>query len=824
MLKSNRIVTKRGRGRLCRLVLSGLLLAALVGGPSLTLRGPLLPAAQAAEPTATSTATASQLQLEGARLQLQGRPEEAIKKYRESLALEPNPKIEALIVQLQGQGTAKTTTAAPPAQQAQPAAPESAGSGPAKGTPPPPTAPAVADPVPAAPVPVAASQQAAPSAPTAAQSGTQPATPAVPAQASGNAASPPPVPAPAQAAAATAAQGPAKVPPAEPPQPIKRTPANAEEELIYAFTDWAIGLLPTPGPGQEVGLEVNRNYTITQVDGHAEVRLTPCTLVMENKKTLELGTVILRFQPQGKETLGVTMQLPTKAPLITAGKQVAELTIGSQELSALWNRPLAGFDRADLKLGDLGIQDSGKGGRLLIKDLDLHTLCSRDPQGAWDEQYRGGLKGLSVGDNEFEATIAAITGQGQLKGTNWTRYAELKPSLQARLKAKETLKLTELKTLLADLDQYLQLLASSTGTLTIEGINTNAKGQVFHLKDGKIESNLQRQEATGKIASSSKGEFQGLSFTEAQSPQKPQAIAATLESVVLTSEGSLHPIPAHLLADLFTATAGPEPLKEEAIDAYLSQHGVKYAKKILELIEGYQGEAKVTGLRVVNAQPNPVTLATAQFGAGFKTGNGEGGTIHTRVNFTDFKGMTAGADTIPQSANFSLEVKKIPSLLNLIPEATALAGDKIEQVQGQVTLNAINALMQSGMILTLTDSFIAFPAARISLTLLATVDQTAKYMSTGNLQLVMENPAELLRIAQGLSPDPQTAQALATVTALADRREENGKVVDRIEAKLDGQGKVLVNSKDLTAMFFPPPPPPQPQQAPQQQPAPKAKK
>ena len=52
---------------------------------------------------------------------------------------------------------------------------------------------------------------------------------------------------------------------------------------------------------------------------------------------------------------------------------------------------------------------------------------------------------------------------------------------------------------------------------------------------------------------------------------------------------------------------------------------------------------------------------------------------------------------------------------------------------------------------------------------------------------------------------------MATLTALADRREENGKVADRIDAKVDDAGKVFINAKDVTAMFFPPP---APQQAP----------
>lgn len=55
----------------------------------------------AAEVSQDTTALAKQLQMEGTRLQLQGDVEKAIIKYKESLALQPNPRLQSLVGQLE---------------------------------------------------------------------------------------------------------------------------------------------------------------------------------------------------------------------------------------------------------------------------------------------------------------------------------------------------------------------------------------------------------------------------------------------------------------------------------------------------------------------------------------------------------------------------------------------------------------------------------------------------------------------------------------------------------------------------------------------------
>ena len=56
---------------------------------------------EAVEQAGDSAAIARKLQLEGAKLQLQGDLAGAVEKYRESVALKPNPKLEGLLERLE---------------------------------------------------------------------------------------------------------------------------------------------------------------------------------------------------------------------------------------------------------------------------------------------------------------------------------------------------------------------------------------------------------------------------------------------------------------------------------------------------------------------------------------------------------------------------------------------------------------------------------------------------------------------------------------------------------------------------------------------------
>jgi len=755
-------------------ILLGLILVLLAG----CLTFGVIPEAVGADPAVVSehshdaAAVARQLQLEGARLQLQGQLTEAIGKYRESLALHPNPRLESLVEQLviQAEKTAKAATVPPASPQQAPASAAQA------------NVPASAGPIPAqaAPADVLPEQGAAQA--TVGQ--------AVPGQGEGDA-----------PASVKTEEGPAVGPRAT----VERVAGTPEEALIYAFTDWLLGLFPAAGQQQDFSLRTNRDYRVVQVAGQHEVRLDPCTLLLGDQEAVELGPVVLRFQPKGGETLTVTMRLPDKAPLVESGKTVAELSIGRQEIAGVWNRSLANFDRIEMQLGNLILEDVAKTGRLSLANLMLAGGSTQGEGGSWSENLRGEMGKLSFVDNGAEVAVDHLAFQADAQGNDQARFAELRQRIQQAMGRTEQMALPEIKELFANIEEYLRLLNASASSMAIKDIRVTSKQSTFSLDTVNLAATLHKEGGTGKMVYTSKSDGSALQFAETQTPEKPQPVSLSLGRIALTGEGSLHPIPPGLVSNLFVPIDGVEQGKAEQANALLAKHGLTVARKLLGLIDGYGCEVNISDLRLVNAQPSPVTLGQATVRGTFKAGTGEGGLLQALGEFSELKGIAQEAGNVPESARLRLELNKIPSLLNLINDPSALAAGNMQQVQGQIMMNGMNALLTSGLTLSLTDSFIAFPSARFTLGLLATVDQKAKYFSTGTLTAAVEQPDEFVRIVRSLSADPETEKVLATLTALADRRQEQGKTVDRIEARIDGEGKVFINTKDVTAMFFPPP-------------------
>ena len=79
----------------------------------------------AAEAIQDSATMAKQLQMEGTRLQLQGNVEGAIKKYQESLTLQPNERLETLLKKLEKQvGKTSSVMPAAPTDEEKPHTPD----------------------------------------------------------------------------------------------------------------------------------------------------------------------------------------------------------------------------------------------------------------------------------------------------------------------------------------------------------------------------------------------------------------------------------------------------------------------------------------------------------------------------------------------------------------------------------------------------------------------------------------------------------------------------------------------------------------------------
>lgn len=703
---------------------------------------PMLGTLQAAESIEEAAAAARKLQLEGTRMQLQGDLQGAVEQYRQSIALLPNERLESLIGQLEKQIEKSREVEAGRLADADPQ-PETH----------------------VEPDPVTVPEVESDTAMTLQEQ--------------------------------EVGEG---LPEAVVPQ---RVPMNPEEDLIYAFMDWMLEQVPDAVQGLGVRLETDRDYALTAVDGRYEVRLDPCILYIMDDSGLELGPIVFHLEPQNTDLLAVRMMLPETVPIFDQATTVATLTVGSQNISGEWDRGVLAFDWAGLNLENLVIEDTEQQGRLDIQELVLGTVLTKDEEGGWEERYQGHINGLAFGENSVSFNINHIGLLYNLGGLDFYRYMELRKEFTAMAGWTEEPTLAEWKEYFSSIDEFLQIVTTYTNALTIEGVRARVDDMLVAFESLEATGDMRQDEENGLLVYDSRGVIKGVDVTEQGAGEYSEAIAVAVDQLTFAGQGTMRQIPADLFADLFKALELAEQEASEEIETKMAGHVMEFVGTMLSLVQDSSFAINVSGVNVLNAMPDPVTVESAAIGAGFDVGEGEGGTIHTQVTFSGLAGIDQGARTMPEAARFDLKLKNIPSLLALMPESSTLVTSDMEAIQGQLMAQAMGSLMTSSLALAVTDSFIAFPASRIDVTFLSKLDSAASFFSTSELNLLINNADDLTRIIQNFGADPEMLQMLTTLVALADRSEVNGTTVDRIDARIDQEGKVFINTKDVTLMFFP---------------------
>lgn len=804
--------TKNGTIRPCLVIALSILLLTLAFG----LGAPQHPAAAELSPQEAAV-KAKELQLEGTQLQLKGSLEEAVLKYKESISYKPNPGLERLVGNLEKMIVKKEQAAAaeaspvaeqpaetptPPGEQA--AVPEPT---------PEPQAAAEAEPPPALPEPPGA--EAAPALPE-----------------SGEAEVALPVP--------EIEEPPFHFVKAVLPQ---RTPASPEEEMIYGFTDWLIGLFPARTDQSPIGLKTEYNYAITAENGGYVVSLGEFVFYFDEQESFNLSPLVLHFQPQGTDKLAFQIQIPEKSLAETAGQPTAELTIAERSISGVWNQTSRYCDSTDLKLGNILFKPLKETGELKIEHMQFGSLYTKRDNQLWDEQFNGTIQGIALVDGKESLGLGDITLRYSLDGADASRYEEIRKSFPGITANFEQTDLAGYKDLFQNLDAYFQLLNAydfqvSMQNFAVETNEDSTKWDTFSLT-----GNLKKDPAANIFTGTSEAKVKGIAFTGKPAQEGMPAMSFVLDEVLYGGKINMKVPPPTLFTDFFAAIEAAEKAATQAapagqtaaenaaggpaeagqaaaedpaggqaaeagnaVEAELARQGLGFTKAILGLFKTSSFEFAINGLAVDNAMPGPVRLKNAKVGGGFDVGSGEGGTVHGLFSFSGLNMGEPANPTMPQAATVNFALAKIPSLLELISDPSAIAEGDLSKAQGEVMLNAMNTFMTAPMILTLKDSFVAFPNSGVNLDLALTLDSASKFMSTGTVTIAVENPDDLMQVAQALGADPDMQRMLTTLTAVSNRTEEKGKIVDRVEARLDPAGKVFVNAKDVTLLFFPEPP------------------
>ncbi|MBU0945098.1 MAG: hypothetical protein KJ804_00055 [Proteobacteria bacterium] len=580
-------------------------------------------------------------------------------------------------------------------------------------------------------------------------------------------------------------------------------PVSPEEELVYDVVDWLVDSFVRMAEGMGMFLEVDDNYFITRVGKQYEVRLDPFLLHVDDEVAVNFSPLVFVCQPRRKDKLGVQILLPAKLPILRSGQGKAEISLTGQEISGVWDRSMEFFDHADLKFDEVVLRDMDSKVRLSLQQLVLGLLTTHDGKGLWHEKYQGGLKRVSFVDPGLSLAVAKIGFFSELRGDNYETYKDIKKKYLHAADTFAEMELSEARDFLAMADTYLQLFISSASRLSLEGVVLNA-GDTLQLDGLEVSGQLQKNLQTNTFKMGGKAHGRGVTLMEQVNENNPRPLSVKVKQIELSDSVELNPIPPTLFTDMGAALEQVGLIEdEEAVDRYVADTSLSFARKILPLIAKSSLDVRLNDVNVTNLMEQPVTLGALALGGGFVTGSGKGGKVNVLADFSDLKGMDQGNTPTPQAARLNMSLENIPSLLNLISDPEILAAGDMEQVKGEVVMNGVSTFLTSPLLFSLTDSFLVFPTSRLNLDLTANMDNAAKYLSTGSMKMVMENPDEFMRIARECGVDGNTQQILTTISALSTRSNEKGKVVDRLNAEMNQEGKVFANNKDVTLMFFP---------------------
>lgn len=624
---------------------------------------------------------------------------------------------------------------------------------------------------------------------------------------------------------------------------ITRAPASPEEDLIYAFTDWFIGFLPEKDSDTEFGLQTNRDYTIISAGDHYEVRLDNFIVHFDDSNSLDFSPVVFKYNPQDNNRLSVQLILPKQSTFKENDRIVSYMKIGDQTMTGVWNRLYENFEQSKVNLTKISIQDVEHTGKLIIGMVLFDTHFGETEKGLWKELYSGGISDLmlDVDDEDVSFTIQDLSMHYELGGTDFPQYTELRKVIYGKMDEIENEDLEALEELFTSLDRYMELFTSSRATFSLNGFELLADEDEVILDSAAMGFEMMKDPKTRMFAATTKGDIYNFSLhgleeiedfddenfaaaenelaendtgaggTEAApadqlDEEELQPIVIDLEHLYFTDSATINALPKNFFADLFTVIMNAE--KAEDKDTYAAEQGVNYMNIFLDLFDGYNGTVGLEGLVVEHDMPNPISIKNVVMQGGFNVNDPQGSAVRSSLSFSGLQGIDTGDNAIPEAASINITLTGIPSIKGLIPDPAQLAGADEDQIKGAVTMNAMQAFMGSALALTMRDTHVTFPKSKLNLGVEAKVNSAAKMMSTGAVQLTVENPDDLMRIIQLHGGDENVQRMLATLTALADRKKVGERVVDSLNMQLNEDGRIYSNNKDVTPLFFPEKAPP----------------
>ncbi len=152
------------------------------------------------------------------------------------------------------------------------------------------------------------------------------------------------------------------------------------------------------------------------------------------------------------------------------------------------------------------------------------------------------------------------------------------------------------------------------------------------------------------------------------------------------------------------------------------------------------------------------------------------------------------ADATPHAARLEIDLSRLPK--DLIAQSVAMA---LEGNVDMLPLIALQQIFEAASRVQLIDTYVQAESTGINIDFDGEANASASYSAVGDLLLEVRGMDRLLEVASQI--EPAAGAAAVMLLAMSNRTEVDGNTLDSFALKLNEQGQLTLNGKDMTPML-----------------------
>jgi hypothetical protein len=220
---------------------------------------------------------------------------------------------------------------------------------------------------------------------------------------------------------------------------------------------------------------------------------------------------------------------------------------------------------------------------------------------------------------------------------------------------------------------------------------------------------------------------------------------------------------------------------------------------------GFESNVTLYDLNVEQGGQSLASVAQLSLDGGY--GEGEDGletSYAIAVSGLETAMIPAPENLTPHEARIEIGLFNMPENLFQRFIEMGMASENLSEAEQEAFWNQqlLELVMTTGMGIFVEDTYIGADTARLDLSLSAQAAPQSPLGGVGEFSLTIENMQTIVDTL-GLANDQQVAPVLAMLTAFSNRTTEDGNTIDSFELQVTDEGKLMLNNKDVTAMFMP---------------------